>query len=134
MAGGQSGFDCAVAAAPDGLSTLRAVIRYILTVNRTATPRKVLAMLETSLETSTNEEGGGVLKTIAEHLFDEGELRSHRRLVTRQLELRFGELPAPVVERIAHADKASLEGWADALLFADSLAAVFKSPTASSSG
>jgi hypothetical protein len=58
-----------------------------------------------------------------------GELRAHRALVTRLLTARFGELPSTIVTRIEAAPKPALERWAEALLFAASLDAVFAEGT-----
>ena len=55
----------------------------------------------------------------------EGRLEGQSRLLARQIERRFGPLPAAVGERLAHAGEAELEAWGEAVLSAPTLAAVF---------
>lgn len=55
----------------------------------------------------------------------EGRLEGERMLLRKQLALRFGELPAEVERRIECASLAELELWAERVLTAGSLAAVF---------
>lgn len=50
------------------------------------------------------------------------------RLLERQLTRRFGELPAWVRERLGSASKTDLEVWADGVLTARTLEAVFVGP------
>jgi hypothetical protein len=50
--------------------------------------------------------------------------------VLRQLQRRFGDLPAALHERLAAAEAEQLERWADRLLSATSLAEVFAEETA----
>lgn len=51
----------------------------------------------------------------------EGRQEGLRTILTRQLQRRFGELPAPALARIAAADSSQLERWADRVLDATSL-------------
>ena len=50
----------------------------------------------------------------------EGRART-ARIVLRQMELRFGALPAPVRERVHNASDDELAAWAEAVLTATSL-------------
>ena len=56
----------------------------------------------------------------------EGRLGGEAKLLLKLLERRFGPLPSWAVERIAKADEDSLEHWAENLLVAPSLEAVFE--------
>ncbi|HEY8376623.1 MAG TPA: DUF4351 domain-containing protein [Nannocystis sp.] len=58
--------------------------------------------------------------------FKEGKREALRRL----LRWRFGELPASVLARIEQADELALKRWAEALLDASNLDALFSSPAA----
>jgi hypothetical protein len=66
----------------------------------------------------------GMKKGIEEGI-KKGRKAGERALVRKQLILRFGELPADVERRLERASVARLERWAERLLTADSLAAVF---------
>lgn len=55
----------------------------------------------------------------------EGKLEGEALVLRRQLHKRFGELPAWVEEKLQHAGSEELELWADSILDAPSLAAVF---------
>ncbi|MBF0137338.1 MAG: DUF4351 domain-containing protein [Magnetococcales bacterium] len=54
-----------------------------------------------------------------------GEKRGEAKVLTRQLQRRFGALPTWAVEKIAQADQPSLEEWSLQILDAQSLDAVF---------
>jgi predicted nucleotidyltransferase/HEPN domain-containing protein len=58
---------------------------------------------------------------------EEGLEEGQRALLLRQLERRFGPLPAHVTERVAQASAPDLERWADRVLDAPGLDAVFSS-------
>jgi hypothetical protein len=61
-------------------------------------------------------------------IFEEGQIEGERALVRRQLERRFGALPAWVEEHIAAADTTALEQLGLRLLDATSLEEVFRTP------
>ena len=54
-----------------------------------------------------------------------GKAEGKAELFTRLLTRRFGPPPAPIAERIAAADSATLDRWSDQLFEAPSLAALF---------
>jgi hypothetical protein len=54
-----------------------------------------------------------------------GEARGRVALLTRQLESRFGKIEPAIGKRLEHATPADLERWADRILTAKSLDAVF---------
>ena len=55
----------------------------------------------------------------------EGLLQGEVKVLKRQLERRFGNLPESVNERLMNANEQELEEWTDAILTAASLEAVF---------
>ena len=55
----------------------------------------------------------------------ENQQEAEVRMLTRQLEKRFGSLPHEVRQRLERADVAQLESWAERLLDAYSLEALF---------
>jgi hypothetical protein len=55
---------------------------------------------------------------------EEGRKEGERSLLLRLLHGRFGELPAPIIARIAAADVADLERWGERILGARTLAEV----------
>jgi flagellar biosynthesis/type III secretory pathway protein FliH len=58
----------------------------------------------------------------------EGQTEGEARLLSKQMERRFGPLPAAITERLAHATQAELDAWGEAILSAPSLAAIFEMP------
>jgi NAD-specific glutamate dehydrogenase len=54
-----------------------------------------------------------------------GLLKGQAGILAKQLKLRFGPLPAEVVERLSRATGEELDAWAEAVLVAPSLSAVF---------
>ena len=56
---------------------------------------------------------------------DEGKLKGEAALVLRQLQRRFGEVPAEVVQRVQRAGHEELILWSDRLLEAEDLHSVF---------
>ena len=61
----------------------------------------------------------------------EGRLEGQASLLSRLLEHRFGELPVWAQERLNEATESQLAAWSEAVLDAESLAAVFEEPPAS---
>ncbi|HEY0134983.1 MAG TPA: DUF4351 domain-containing protein, partial [Nannocystis sp.] len=84
----------------------------------------------------TADNGEEVMQTIAQMLeargmergLQQGRQEGRRELVQQQLQRRFGELPAAVIQRLAAAEADELERWADRLLFAGNLDEVFREP------
>jgi hypothetical protein len=56
----------------------------------------------------------------------EGKLEGERRLLTRLLSRRFGELPFWVTRQLEQASEAELEHWGEELLDARSLEQLFE--------
>ncbi|GHU30313.1 transposase [Betaproteobacteria bacterium] len=57
-----------------------------------------------------------------------GQTEGEARLLSKQMERRFGPLPAAIADRLAHATQVELEAWGEAILSAPSLAAIFDPP------
>ncbi len=57
----------------------------------------------------------------------EGREEGARRLLTKQLQLKFGELDAAAEARLGAASLAELEAWSERVLTAESVDAVFES-------
>ncbi|WP_233561015.1 DUF4351 domain-containing protein [Sorangium cellulosum] len=51
----------------------------------------------------------------------EGRQEGQRSTLLKQLRLRFGELPEPVVARVRAADAAQIEGWTERVLTSPTL-------------
>ncbi|NCW79152.1 MAG: hypothetical protein EBV64_14615 [Oxalobacteraceae bacterium] len=96
--------------------------------------RQVLNTLEeeskmvyiTSIEQLAKEEGmqAGMEKGMQQGV-QRGRLEGKLQLLTSLLEMRFGELPLWVGERLALADETTIKRWTGALLSADSLDTLF---------
>ena len=57
--------------------------------------------------------------------FEEGALRTRRRVLLRHLKIRFGDLPADIRSIVEHCqDPAQLDEWLDNVLTAKSLRAI----------
>ena len=72
----------------------------------------------------TSIERIGIAKGITQ-----GITKGESRILRRQLELRFGALPAWVTEKLSSATEQDLEMWSEAVLTASSLEAVFNTET-----
>jgi hypothetical protein len=59
-------------------------------------------------------------------LRQEGETAAARRLLSRQLRLRFGPLPPWAEQQLEQAELAQLENWSDAVLTAGTLAEILQ--------
>ena len=75
------------------------------------------------------ERGGISMKTVAQHIEDEGRAvglaEGKSDSLTRLLQRRFGPLSSAVQSRIAGASLEELDGWVDQVLDAPSLEAMF---------
>ena len=56
----------------------------------------------------------------------DGQTAAARRLLSRQLRLRFGPLPPWAEQQLEQAELAQLENWSDAVLTAESLSDIFR--------
>ncbi len=66
----------------------------------------------------------GIQRGIQQGL-QQGRLEGKAQLLIRLLNVRFGELPVSVIDRLLRADENTLDMWTEAVLSVDSLDAVF---------
>lgn len=122
-----------VLTAPSGLKAVSAVLIYILS----ASGRLPKEEVERIVRLATSQSIEGMMGSLAEQIeeigiekgvkkgLEEGIAAGERLVLRRQLQRRFGVLPAEVTARIEQAGRAELEGWSDNVLTAASLAEVF---------
>ncbi len=110
--------------APGGQTAVRTIFCYIYEVRGIATAQSLAAKIPDPILREA-------AMTIAEQLRQEGRqdglregLERLRGVVVKQLQLKFGELPAAAQARVAAADAAALERYAERVLSADTLDAV----------
>ena len=72
----------------------------------------------------TSIERIGIAKGITQ-----GITKGESRILRRQLELRFGAIPAWVTEKLSSATEQDFEAWGEAVLTAPALEAVFNTET-----
>ncbi len=121
----------ALALAEGGEEALFTIFRYFSLVVEDLTPQILHAALD-----SAAPETEQVLMTLAEQWKAEGEAKGKaegeakgkaegaRRVLLRQLELKFGEVPRAERERIEQADEDQLLLWSERILTAESLSAL----------
>jgi len=63
----------------------------------------------------------GTMMRFSERFIEQGRQEEARRLLGRQIQLKFGELPDWAEQCLTQADHAVLEDWSAAILSADSL-------------
>ncbi len=63
--------------------------------------------------------------TTAEMLMEKGRQQNARRMLTKQLQLRFGDLPDPVIHNIENAPSDLIERWVERFATHDSLEDIF---------
>lgn len=111
----------AVFAAPHGAQALGMVLRYVLE-QTDASPEVVETLVVEELGDPARE----VLVTAAQRIREAAAVEANARLVAKLLKLRFGELPESVVEQLRDASVEQLDAWAERVLTAPSLQAVFE--------
>ena len=112
----------------------RHILRYIVERMNLTPP-----MLEASLRRTKPDRWEALMGTVAEAWLEQGRAEGIEKglaegiekgqagLLLQQLELRFGELPEPVRDRVRGASVSELEAWAEAVLDAASLDEVLAS-------
>ncbi len=63
--------------------------------------------------------------TTAEMLREEGRQQAERRVLTKLLQLRFGDLPDAIIHNIDHAPLDLIERWIERFATQDSLEDIF---------
>ncbi|MFW5920870.1 MAG: Rpn family recombination-promoting nuclease/putative transposase [Polyangiales bacterium] len=97
-----------VRSTPHGLEAVGAVMSYIRRVNEQVPSERLENLLESVLDAEFRE----VYVTEGERLIEQGE----RRLLLRQLQIRFGELDDAVVARVEAASRDEFERWAERMV------------------
>jgi hypothetical protein len=114
----------AASRAPDGLSALGQLVRYISLVTDDLQYARFRAKIRELAPTTEK-----AIMTIAEELRAEGLARGIKTALQRtlllQLRLKFGELSEDNLARLERLDEAALDGCLARVLVADSVAAVF---------
>ena len=96
-------------------------------------PLKEFDVDRADLRAALGEEGEKLLGKLAESFVDEGRaeglaqgrVEGRASILNRLLEVRFGRLPSTVRERVRSATVRELDSWADSVLDAPTLEAVF---------
>src|SRR5690606_2160047 len=78
---------------------------YVSMLERVATKRGIERGIEQGIQTGLRE----------------GQLEGRAAMLSRLLQLKFGDLPETLQQRLAQASEAELDLWAERILFADSL-------------
>ena len=110
--------------APNGLTALGTVWRYILCIHD-GPPEVVL----TQLALVTPDPFKETVMTAGEALVERGHVKGvedgERRMFLKMLSARFGSLPASVVALVSAADQPQLDAWLTRAVTASTLDAVF---------
>ena len=97
----------------------RHILRYIVERMNLTPP-----LLEASLRRTKPDRWEALMGTVAEAWIEQGRAEGielgQAELLLRQLDLRFGEVPKAVRERVRGAMSSELEAWAEAILVASS--------------
>lgn len=108
--------------APNGVTALKAIYKYMLKVTERSRRPELVKLLGRALD----EEGKVEMISIADELEAEGErrglLRGRREMLLVLLRTRFGELPEAAVARVNTAETEQLDLWAKQVLSAPTLA------------
>jgi hypothetical protein len=107
----------AVLAERDGTRALTALFRYIVLTSPTVRRDVLRGLLPGDRGTEVEE----AVMNWFEQEVDRRQREGERRLLLKQLRLRFGELPATVVARIEEAAVPEIETWAERFVTASRL-------------
>ena len=110
-----------VLAERDGTRALSALFRYIVLTNPTVRRDVLRGLLPGDRGTEVEEAVMNWFEQEVERGRRDGERRGERRLLLKQLRLRFGELPAAVVARVEEAELPELDAWAERFVTASRL-------------
>ncbi|MFO0756674.1 MAG: DUF4351 domain-containing protein [Byssovorax sp.] len=107
---------------------MTAIIRYILQVSPTVEREVVRGLLPGDQGAEVEEAMMNWFERTEERGRKEGERNAERRMLLKQLRLRFGELPPAAVTRIESADVPELEAWVERVITASRLEDVLGAP------
>ena len=105
----------------DGTRALTALSRYILQTNPTVERDVLRGLLPGDRSAEVEEAVMNWFEREVDQGVQRGQREGERRLLLKQLRLRFGELPASVVARIETAEVPELDAWAERVLTASRL-------------
>jgi len=118
----------------DGTRALTALLRYILQTNPTVQRDVLRGLLPGDRSAEVEEAVMNWFESEVEQGRRDGERsgrrEGERRLLLKQLRLRFGELPATVVARVEAAEVPELEAWGERFVTASRLEDVLGPATA----
>jgi hypothetical protein len=107
-----------VAAAPNGLESMRRVIIYILQVNEYVEPEALKAHLEGEIGRQSKE----AITTAGQRLIEQGRQEGHQEALLHLLRQRFGdEVDAQIEQRVTAASVEQLQAWIARVLSASTL-------------
>ena len=112
-----------VVRAPNGLAAFRAIVEYILAVNKRVNPQEVVKAIMLGMPGEVEYE----VESVAYQLVAQGRQEGRQEVLLQLLRARFGELPEAAVARVNAADLDQLKRWIDRVLSAPTLDAVLKS-------
>ncbi len=107
-------------AAPDDDSALTTVLHYIL--QHSGFNHAAFKQIINDIRDSAAKE---TIMTTAEMLREEGSQQTARRMLTKLLRLRFGDLPNAVIHNIENAPLDLIERWVERVITQDSLEDIF---------
>ena len=106
-----------------GVAALQAIFRYFWEVSDIR-----MEELHDTILAKVGEEVRDAMTTTADRLREEGRqegrLEGERTMLLRMMTARFGQLPATVTARVGAATVEEIEGWAERVLVAKTLAEV----------
>jgi predicted transposase YdaD len=108
--------------APDGGAAIRMIFRYMFEVDDKLTVDELKRLAIAAIGEDVEEE----IVTLADRLREEGRQKGERKVLLKQLTLRFGKLADAVVARVNAASVEQLETWAERVITAPTLAEVIE--------
>jgi hypothetical protein len=111
----------AVLAERDGTRALTALFRYILQTNPTVQRDVLRGLLPGDRGTEVEEAVMNWFEREVDQGRRDGRREGERRVLLKQLQLRFGELPAAVIARVEAAEVPELDVWTERVLMASRL-------------
>jgi predicted transposase/invertase (TIGR01784 family) len=109
--------------APNGMTALVLIMRYIFATNEPDQPEALVQRLLAAV----GEEGKEEIMTAADQLMERGRTQGRREMLLDQLRERFGALPDAVAAQVSAAGMTELQAWSKRVLRASTLDGVFAS-------
>ena len=105
----------------DGTRALTALLRYILQTNPTVQRDVLRGLLPGDRSTEVEEAVMNWFEREMDRSCKDGRREGERRVLLKQLRLRFGDLPAAVVARVEAAETPELDAWVERFVTASRL-------------